>query len=282
MMVTIRTMEHRDVPFALKLTDTEGWGYTAADFERLMTLEPGGCVVAEDDGRPVGLTCLTAYPGVAWIGSVIVHPDLRGKGVGVAMMRRVLEYAEGTGAETTRLNAYLHVVPFYMELGYRGEFENIRFWGKGRGRVFPGATRATPGDLKALSDFDAPYFGASRSKVLELLLRDYPEGFLLTKDGGDVIGYIVAASTAQAVEIGPWVVDPRHPKVAEGLLLHALALSRGRSVGMTVPVANAAAVTLAHAHSLEESFRTLRMYRGSRSHGGDPKGYFALAGMEKG
>lgn len=282
MTVTVRPMEVRDIELVIGLTDLEGWGYGAKDFRRLISLEPGGCVVAEHGGRVVGVTTITSYGGVAWIGSVIVDPHQRGKGVGRAMMERVHAYAESTGVPTTRLNAYLHAVPFYNKLGYRAEFENIRFLGTGRGKVYPGVHQVTAGDVEAITRFDEPFFGASRSKVFSALLYDYRQGFFSIVEGDEPLGYIVAGESSDGAEIGPWVVNPRHPKVAEGLLLHALAVARGRQVSFSSPIANTIAVALAHAHGLDESFRTLRMYRGRREHGGDPRGYFALGGLEKG
>jgi hypothetical protein len=76
----VRRLEERDIDAAVALTDLEAWGYTPADFRRLLDLSPQGCFAAELDGRVVGVLTTTAYGPLAFLGAVIVAPDLRGTG----------------------------------------------------------------------------------------------------------------------------------------------------------------------------------------------------------
>ena len=117
----VRRLEYRDIDDAIALTDLEAWGYTRADFRRLLALSPDGCFAAELDGRLVGVLTTTTYDGLAFLGAVIVRPDLRGKGVGKQMMEVALDYLRSHGVETVRLNAYLRAIPFYERLGFHGE-----------------------------------------------------------------------------------------------------------------------------------------------------------------
>src|SRR3990170_2251054 len=92
----VRILTRRDLSWAVRLTDLEGWGYTVADLERLRALEP------------------------------------------------------------ERLNAYLHVVPFYERLGFRGETRTSATTGRSpprgprrasgprRGRTCPRSRTSTP------------------------------------------------------------------------------------------------------------------------------------------
>jgi ribosomal protein S18 acetylase RimI-like enzyme len=88
----VRRLDERDIDAAINLTDLENWGYTRADFRRLLALSPEGCFVAESRGRVVGVLTTTSYEGLAFLGAVIVSPELRGKGVGKAMMETALEH----------------------------------------------------------------------------------------------------------------------------------------------------------------------------------------------
>ncbi len=275
-------MEPGDVDFAVGLTATEGWGYSPQDFRRLMNLDPLGCFVALEGDHRVGVTTLTSYGKVAWIGSVIVDPSLRGKGIGEALMKAALAYAERTGVETCRLNAYMHVLPFYDRLGFRPEFENIRFTGSAPGDLDPAVERARPALLPALASFDEPYFGADRTRVLEALYHDYGRGFLVARRGHEIRGYIVGGTSTEGVEVGPWVCDPSDPEVPGALFSAALALADGKPLALSAPTPNTRALEIVAEAGLGESFRTVRMFRGRRAHGGDPRGYFALGGLEKG
>jgi len=271
------------VTWAIRLTDLEDWGYSRADFERLLALEPEGCFVARLRGKRVGITCSTSYGRLAFIGAVIVHPDARGEHVGEALMQAALDHLDRRGVETVRLNAYLHVVPFYERLGFRGEYENVRYRGKvvasGGG---PTARVASREDLDAVAHFDSFYFGARRDALLDRLHTEFPDTFLVVRDEGGIRGYIVANAEDGAAEIGPWVANPSAPEAAAELL-HALVARLGPArVGLTAPAPNELAAHLAAGLRLEPSFRTLRMARGKDAHHGLPQGVFALAGLEKG
>ena len=275
----VRVMREADIPFATALTDTEDWGYTAADLHRLLALEPEGCLVVEADGRPAGLTAVVTYGEVAWLGAVIVLPELRDRGLGERLLHSALEFCESRGVRSVRLNAYLHAEEFYQRLGFRGETENVRLRAAAV-RGFSGG-RAGRGDASSLAAFDARYFGASRERLLRRLGGE-PGGFLLAVDrGGETLGYIAGTVDGSHCEIGPWVVEPGEPVAAATLLEEALGLEGVTSAGLTVPLVNHPAVEAVEAAGFREAFRTVRMTRGDPA-AEDPRGLWALGGLEKG
>ena len=279
----VRRLERRDLTWAVRLTDLEDWGYTREDLERLRALEPDGCFVARLGGKRVGITCSTSYGKLAFIGAVIVHPDARGRHVGDALMRATLDHLDRAGVETARLNAYLHVVPFYEKLGFRGEYENTRYHGPvGVAAMPPGIRPAREEDLPAIAEFDAPYFGARRDRLLARLLSEFPGHFLVARPGDRVRGYVVANPGGEGAEIGPWVADPSATGVARDLLTGEIARLGPARIALTAPDANRAPAGIAADLRLDTAFRTLRMFRGKDEHHGDPDGIFALAGLEKG
>ncbi|WP_343786373.1 GNAT family N-acetyltransferase [Dokdonella soli] len=81
-------------------------------------------VLARDrDGRPIGTGRLTPEHG---IGRVAVLAEWRGKGVGEAIMRVLLEQARALHYPEIELHAQSHAVPFYAKLGfepYGAEFD---------------------------------------------------------------------------------------------------------------------------------------------------------------
>lgn len=277
----IRKLEERDIDRAIELTDLEGWGYTRADFQRLMSLHPEGCLAAVDGGRLVGLLSTTAYGPVAFLGAVIVDPDRRGHGVGGAMMRAALDLLDDRGVETVRLNAYLHVVPFYERLGFRREYENVR-WSRGpMPQAGTGASPADPAELERIVSFDEPFFGARREALLAYLWREFPRTSLAAVRDGRIAGYLVGNTSAASCEIGPWIVEPS-ADVAPHLLDGLVRASAAEAYAFTAPAPNRAARRFAETRGFEEVFRTLRMVRGAAGSGGRPEGVWGLAGLEKG
>src|SRR5881409_4251746 len=155
----IRNLEERDLDAAIALTDLEAWGYTREDFRRLLALSPNGCFAAERHGRVVGVLTTTTYDGLAFLGAVIVAPELRGKGVGKQMMDAALAHLQATGVRTVRLNAYLDAIPFYERLGFHREYEIMRWHSPAvPGGQVRGVRPIRTADLADLAHMDAKYF----------------------------------------------------------------------------------------------------------------------------
>jgi predicted N-acetyltransferase YhbS len=278
----IRRLEESDIDAAIALTDLEHWGYTRADFRRLRALSPGGCFVAESDGRVVGVLTTTAFGALAFLGAVIVSPDLRGKGVGRAMMEAAMDHLRASGVRIVRLNAYLDAIPFYEKLGFRREYEVIRWHGAAvTGRL----QRIRPvrfDDLETLSQFDETYFGANRGILLERLAEEFPATFLVSERRGDLRGFIVGSPSGDSCEIGPWTVRPESGTAALDLF-GALLLAAGASeVAFAGPSRNEALLKFVRGLGVSEVFRALRMAWGADEFAGDPEGIWALGGLEKG
>ncbi|TLZ67865.1 MAG: GNAT family N-acetyltransferase [Methanobacteriota archaeon] len=279
---SVRKLEERDVAAAIALTDLENWGYTRADFLRLLSLSPEGCFVAELNGRVVGVLTTTSYGGLAFLGAVIVSPELRGKGVGKAMMLVALDHLRSTGVRTVRLNAYLNAIPFYERLGFQREYEVVRWTGTaetGRNRsVRPVRFE----DLNNLARFDETSFGANRRPLLDRLAEEVPSTFLIAEHRGSIRGYLVGNPSGDACEIGPWVVAPASGPIAEDLFRGLVAAAGTDEVAFSGPTRNEALLAFVRDQGFGEVFRALRMRWGADEFAGDPRGIWALGGLEKG
>ena len=70
------------------------------------------------DGEPIGTGRLTMYGHEAQVAWVAVREPHRGRGVGDALMRTIIERARVAGAGYVLLNAQTHAIPFYERLGF--------------------------------------------------------------------------------------------------------------------------------------------------------------------
>lgn len=70
--------------------------------------------------RVVGIARLTPE---GQIGRMAVLPAWRGRGLGSALVQRVVEHARAKGLRTVWLHAQVHALPFYARLGFRAEGE---------------------------------------------------------------------------------------------------------------------------------------------------------------
>lgn len=74
-------------------------------------------LLAHDNGVPIGTARIHIADDIAKIGRVCVLQSHRGRGLGVALIRKALEVSKGK-ATTAKLGAQLHAIAFYEALGF--------------------------------------------------------------------------------------------------------------------------------------------------------------------
>ena len=159
-------MVSKDFGFARYLTETVGWNYSISDFERLSYFEPEGCFVAEQNGEPVGIVTTTTYGKLAWIGSLIVLKHYHGRGIGSELTRNAIRYLRTKGVETVRLDAVPKAIPLYKRLGFKEEYDSLRFIGTGQKMICREVSQMENKDLESVILLDTRFFGTNRERVL--------------------------------------------------------------------------------------------------------------------
>ena len=76
-------------------------------------------LLARDGDRPIGTARLLVSGDTGKIGRVCVLPELRGTGVGAALLRAALDELRRLGLRQARLGAQVHAAGFYEKLGFR-------------------------------------------------------------------------------------------------------------------------------------------------------------------
>jgi predicted GNAT family N-acyltransferase len=75
------------------------------------------------NGEPIGSGRLLMHGGLAHIGRMAVVKPWRGRGVGSALLARLLSEARRLGCREAKLSAQTHALPFYARFGFRPEGE---------------------------------------------------------------------------------------------------------------------------------------------------------------
>lgn len=272
-------MRSEDVAFAVSLTDTETWGYTAADFVRFMALNPDGALVAWEGTAPVGVAIVTLYGPIAWVGSIIVTPEARGGGVGHALVQHAFDHVEAQGGHTVWLNAYTHTESFYADLGFQAQGSTAHLEGRAPGQLSEDVRLVHAGDLPGVAEEDARYFGADRRRLLEALYYEFGESFFVWQ-GESGWGLSVGTPYPGGVEVAPCVAD--RPAVAQALLEHLFAHYPDAQFGLNVPDENRTVKRLLRKWGFEATFTTVRMVWGRGEGALDPSRIVSLGGLEKG
>lgn len=291
-MLQIRPLTLADVGFGLQLSSQAGWNQTAADWQRCLDLEPKGGFVAELDGAPVGTTTVCTFGPVAWIALVLVDVAVRGRGIGTALVKHALAWLESRPClqghlapnETRVRSIWLDATPLgqpvYERLGFQPEFTLLRYHGA------PCGSAEGSGDIKPLrgehvvacARLDQSAMGTDRTRLLERLFAEDPEGAQVAVRDGVVRGFVAARRGSQAVQVGPCLAED---DTGRDLLRGAWKRFAGQKVFVDIPEAHRRAVQSAESEGLTVQRQLLRMRRGDRL-GYDLDRLWASFGPEKG
>ena len=242
--VTIRRMKPSDLTFAAECTTAEKWvSEDIHTFKGFYFHDPGGCLLAELSGKPVGICIATSYGESGFIGELIVQVEARGRGIGTALLKYGVNYLLDRGSKTIYLDGVLKAVPLYERNEFRKVARSWRFLGKLTGKQHPQVHAMQPDDLPAIFALDKWAFGADRSFFLRRRLELFPKFCMVMKKGRRIAGYIQGRCGEGWVSAGPWVLDEGITEA--GCLLESLACEAGDlSISMGVLDNNAPAMEL--------------------------------------
>ncbi len=204
---TIRSMQIADLSFAAACTTVEGWASeTLPTFEGFYQHDSNGCFLAELAGRPVGICIATPYGRSGFIGELIVRPEVRGRGVGAALLNHAVEYLRQQGAETIYLDGVVKAVPLYERNGFRKICRSLRFFGTLKGKSHSDVRPMRTDDLPAALALDRQAFGADRSFLLARRLQLFPELCQVMVEDDKLTGFILGRRGESWAAAGPWVI----------------------------------------------------------------------------
>lgn len=266
--IEIAVMTPEDVPFAIEMTDNEQWGNLPGDFHRLLAFEPDGCYIARFNGQNVGMISGTTSDDYAFLGSLIVRSEHRGRGIGETLMRHAIDQLLDRGIKTIELDGVFAAVPLYRRLGFRDKYLSLRMNRPAHDPEnekiiatppLPSQIDATPADI---TTYDRERTGLNREKILGRLLDEFSDN-IYAVGSGMISGYaVLRPSAGDRLSIGPVVADDS--RSAE--LLLGLAVTdhgaRPLSIGLTVTATGLTDTLLRYGFQYSEP--SLRMYFGPR------------------
>ncbi|MFX1513281.1 MAG: GNAT family N-acetyltransferase [Promethearchaeota archaeon] len=281
--ITIRVMTHADIDFGYHLaSDVENWGYTKEDFKRLLHYEPDGCFVAEKHAQRIGIVTTTTYGIIAHLGTLIVIPSYRNKGIGAALTEHAIEYLENRGIETIKLDAVTKAIPLYERLGFQESFQSLRFIGSGRKTEIKGILGMNSSDLSDVITLDHQFSGLQRERVLQHIFNDFPHLCFVSRKNSQLLGYIMAKKSIKMYKIGPWICNPDYEEIAGKLLRTVMNKANYNLIWVGLPGVNKNAVSVMKNNGFVQKSSSIRMERGKAHLSEDVRGIYGIGSPEKG
>jgi len=266
------------------MTKKEMWNVTIGDVQRMFEFEPDGCFIAELEGTPAGHVFSVTYGKLGWIGLLIVKKEFRRTGIARLLILKANKYLLSQGVQTIRLEAVPDISELYRRIGFVDEYDSLRFKGVATKASFEtesvGAMSKTMVD--EVAKFDAEYFGAERTKVIERLYEAHPELCFVSRSGSKICGYIMSRKAEEGYSVGPWVCAPEKKNTADSLLTACLQrIDDADIVYIGVPAPNQSAIEILRNKGFVQFSKSIRMLCGERL-SDRVKGVFAIGGAMKG
>jgi ribosomal protein S18 acetylase RimI-like enzyme len=255
-------MRRSDFAFAIKLTDTMNWDLTEKDFTFMMELEPEGCFVALADAKRVGITTTAHYGKIGCIGNVIVDARYRSKGVGVKLVKEATRYLSDRFASTIALYAYQNTVEFYEKMGFKADYQLIRFTGEGHKNqeTHENVRAMTRLDLREAVRMDQACMNWNRERLLRRKFTDSSGLCYAARENGKLVGFVMADLYRQ--EIGPLICRVDQDEEAINLLKTVLGKLVNVEVSIGVSEKRRRIADALVAMNFKEEFRVALMYLG--------------------
>ncbi|SCK57749.1 GNAT family N-acetyltransferase [Streptomyces sp. WMMB 322] len=239
----------------------EQWNPGLGDTACFHPTDPDGFFLGRQDGRPVSAVSVVNYSDeYAFLGYYLVHPALRGKGIGMATWQAAVPHADG---RTIGLDAVPAQEETYRRSGFAAAYRTGRYGGRpaSPGVPSPSVEPVTEDHLKAIAAYDETCFPAPRKAFLGRWLSAPGHRAHVCVRNGEPAGYGVIRQARNGHRIGPLFADT--PQIAEAVFDTLIAhLGPEDEVHIDIPETHAAAVGLATSRGLELGSETVRMYKG--------------------
>ena len=253
---SIRTMTRADVDVAVDWAADEGWNPGLHDADAFYAADPSGFLIGEIDGRPAATISVVSYgDDFGFLGFYIVHPDFRGRGLGLKIWQAGMQKLEG---KNVGLDGVVAQQNNYRKSGFVYAYGNQRYEGSGGGEGADGVVLISDVDFDPVLAYDTACFAAPRREFLSRWLSQKASNGFAVVEHGTLKGYGLIRTCRSGHKIGPLFADSA--EIAERIYRALAATVPGDPVYLDVPLPNEAAVALAKRHRMTPVFETARMY----------------------
>ncbi|MFT5470114.1 MAG: GNAT superfamily N-acetyltransferase [Verrucomicrobiales bacterium] len=207
-------------------------------------LDPGNCIVAEDDetGQLLGSCFFHPRETHSSLGIMNSHPDAAGKGVAGAILDRIIEMADEHGKPLRLVSSCLNLDSFslYSRRGFApfAVFQDVMVQVPETGFPSPPGVRpARPDDVPAIDALERRIWGTSRAKDWAYFIQNdcqiWRVSVAESPESGDLTGVLASVCHPASNMIGPGAaVDEA---TAEALIVTELNAYLGRSPVVLLP-----------------------------------------------
>ncbi len=221
-------------------------------------VDPSGYFAGFVTGRRVACISSVAYDDkFGFIGLYIVKPRYRGRGFGLKVWEKALEYQ---GGRNIALDGVVARRADYEKYGFRFAYRHLRFAGKQARLVKPSKNIIDLQDIEMskILEYYSQMFPARRDRFIRRWVRQKKGRALGYLSGSRLAGYGVVRQCTTGFKVGPLFADDR--EIAEELLSGLAKHAGNGDIFVDVPEPNQQALDLVKGNGMKQVFETVRMY----------------------
>jgi len=209
------------------------------------------------EGKPIGCASAVAYDdSFGFFGLYVVKPEFRKKGIGMKLTEKCLEYL---GDRNIGLDGVVENEKKYQQvMKFRSAYSNLRFEGRGGGKVPDGLVKISDVPFEKLLAYDRKMFPVPRTGFLERWVNQPDSYAFAALEAGDPKGYGVIRKCRAGYKIGPLFADDQG--TAEKIFRALKASVPEETIYLDVPEPNKKAMEIAKRYHMNVMFKTIRMY----------------------
>ena len=244
---------------AVQWAADEGWNPGLNDAEAFYNTDTKGFFVGLLDNIPIACISTVSYGNnFGFLGFYIVKKEFRGKGYGLKIWNRALEYLAN---QNIGLDGVVAQQDNYVKSGFKLAYRNIRYEGIAVDG-YDNTTSVVPYSkqyFEKLVKYDSKLFPAYRTGFLESWVELNDAQTFVSLDDDTLNGYATIRKCKIGYKIGPLFAD--NSDIANSLFISANKFAgEGSIIFLDTPEVNVNAVNLAANYGMKKVFETARMY----------------------
>ncbi|UCD17320.1 MAG: GNAT family N-acetyltransferase, partial [Candidatus Zixiibacteriota bacterium] len=204
-MPEISLMTEADIPFAVKLAQVEQWGNCDADYRRLLLFEPDGCFIAREKGKSVGIITTISYGDYAFLASLIVVKQKRGRGIGAELIKRAIYYLHAKGIDNIELDSEIRAVPLYRRMAFKDKYLSLRFLRPAQNSCIAKSLVPPRPAVGRIVAFDHDLTGINRERVIRRFCEEFADSVFVVGEKEISAYAVVRPGDGGLCHIGPAV-----------------------------------------------------------------------------
>ncbi len=258
---SIRKLTRQEMKTAISWADREGWNPGIHDEECFYNADPNGFFAALYGDKIVSIISAVKYDNnYGFVGFYIVDPDYRGKGYGIAVWEKAMEYLDGY---IIGLDGVPEQVENYKKSGFLYAHRNITFKGNSK-KIKAGDNKVcelNKKDLHMLRSYDLRFMPDSRDAFFRCWMLQDDSWVIGIIEDEHMKAYGKIRKCNEGYKIGPLFADDGNKALSIFLELQNK-IPEGSSFTIDIPETNKASLQMAKDFEMEYFFETVRMYKG--------------------